>query len=80
MHALLLSPVELGSTMKLRSAMELGSSVRWRTGRWGLGWVGELGQRNRSAMRELANELERKKIEEVRRKKRSQRERERERK
>ena len=26
-------------------------------GRWGLGWVGELGRRNRSAMRELAGEL-----------------------
>ena len=27
--------VELGSTMKLRSAMELGSAVRWRTGQDG---------------------------------------------
>ena len=27
--------VELGSTMKLRSAMELGSAVRWRIGRDG---------------------------------------------
>ena len=26
-------------------------------GRWGLGWVGMLGRRNRSAMRELADEL-----------------------
>ena len=26
-------------------------------GQWGLGWVGELGLRNRSAMRELAGEL-----------------------
>ena len=25
-------PVELGSTMKLRSAMEIGLAVRWRTG------------------------------------------------
>ena len=46
----------------------------------GLGWVGELGLRNRSVMRELAGELEKKNIEEEeRRKKRSQRERERER-
>ena len=28
-------PVELGSTMKLRSTMEIGSAVRWRTGRDG---------------------------------------------
>ena len=46
----------------------------------GLGWVGELGRQNRSVMRELAGELEKKNIEEEeRRKKRSQRERERER-
>ena len=50
-------------------------------GRWGLGWVGELGWRNRSVMRELAGELrdegdegadrrdrEKKKIEEERKK------------
>ena len=64
-RALLLSPMELGLTMKLRSAMELGSSVRWRTGRWGLGRLAmglRVGRRNRSTMRELANELERKKI------------------
>ena len=28
-----------------------------RIGRWGLGWVGELGRRNISTMRELASEL-----------------------
>ena len=28
-----------------------------QTGRWGLGWVSELGQRNISAMRELAGKL-----------------------
>ena len=28
-------PVELGSTMKLRSTMEIGLAVRWRTGRDG---------------------------------------------
>ena len=45
----------------------------------GLGWVGELGRQNRSVMRELAGELEKKNIEEEeRRKKRSRRERERE--
>ena len=63
-RALLLSPVELGLMMKLRSAMELGSAVRWRTGRWGLGRSAmglKVGWRNRSAMRELADELERKK-------------------
>ena len=60
-HVLLLSLVELGSTMKLRSGMELGSAVRWRIGQWGSGWVGELSRWNRSAMRELADELERKK-------------------
>ena len=50
--------------MKLRSAMELGSAVRWRTGRWGLGRSAmglKVGWWNRSTMRELANELERKK-------------------
>ena len=26
-------------------------------GRWGLGWIGELGRRNRTAIRELASEL-----------------------
>ena len=58
-RALLFSSVELGLTMKLRSAMELGSAVRWRIGRWGLGWVDELGWWNRSAMRELTGKLER---------------------
>ena len=28
-----------------------------QTGRWGLAWVGELGRWNRSAVRELADEL-----------------------
>ena len=28
-----------------------------RIGRWGLGWVGELGRRNISTMRKLASEL-----------------------
>ena len=31
--------VELGPTMKLRSAMELGSAVRWRTRLVGVGWA-----------------------------------------
>ena len=69
----------------------LGSTMRWRTGWWGLGRsaIGlGVGRQNRSTMRELANELrdegdegagrrarEKKKIEEERRKKRSQRER-----
>ena len=58
----------------------------WEERWWGLGWVDKLGRRNRSAMWELADELrdegvgwqarEKKKIEEERRKKRSQRERE----
>ena len=35
-------PVELGSTMKLRSAMELGLVMRWRTRRDGSAtWVGD---------------------------------------
>ena len=35
-------PVELGSTMKLRSAMELGLVMRWRTGQDGSAtWVGD---------------------------------------
>ena len=39
-------PVELGSTMKLRSAMEIGSAVRWRTGQDGTAaWDGDMGQR-----------------------------------
>ena len=34
--------VELGSTMKLRSAMELGLVMRWRTGQDGSAtWVGD---------------------------------------
>ena len=59
----------------------------WGDWRWGLGWVSELGRRNKSAMRELAGKLrdegareKKKKFEEERRKKRSWRERERERK
>ena len=44
--------VELGSTMKLRSAMELGLAVRWRIGRDGLmAWdddVGKMGLRRQT--------------------------------
>ena len=37
-------PVELGSTMKVRSAMELGSAVRWRTRRdRSAAWDGNMG-------------------------------------
>ena len=36
--------VELGSTIKLRSAMELGSTVRWRTRQDGsTAWDGNVG-------------------------------------
>jgi len=77
--------------MMLRPAKGHGlSDGAWGDWRWSLAWVGELGQRNRLAMRELAGELrdkgdegvgrrarEKKKIEEERRKKRSRRERER---
>ena len=38
-------PVELGLMMKLRSAMEIGSVVRWRTGRDGLAaWDSDVGR------------------------------------
>ena len=38
--------VELGLTMKLRSAMEIGLAVRWRTGQDGTAaWDGDVGQR-----------------------------------
>ena len=76
-------------TLRLAEGHELGNGA-WGDRRWGLGWVGELGWRNRSAMRELASKLrdegdegagrrarEKKKIKEERKKKRSQRERER---
>ena len=37
-------PVELGLTMKLRLAMELGLAVRWRTRRDGsVAWDGDVG-------------------------------------
>ena len=37
--------VELGLTMKLRSAMEIGSMVRWRTGQDGLvAWDSDVGR------------------------------------
>ena len=45
-------PVELGSTMKLRSAMEIGSTMRWRTGQDGTAvWDGNMGRRRGTAMK-----------------------------
>ena len=79
-------------TLRHAEGYKLGDGA-WGDPRWGLAWVGELGRRNRLAMRELVDELrdegdegagrrarEKKKIKEERKKKRSQRERERERK
>ena len=46
----------LGVGWQVGSAEQIGDRA-WGDRRWGMGWVGELGQQNRLVMRELAGKL-----------------------